>query len=249
MSPTFHLAGRVSKTLLLALLLQLPLSAKEVTIDAGIKTVELNAAATVLSTRKIILFIDESGSMKKTDCPGELSRWDWCEQQSEQLARILVPFAHDNLTIVPFATEYTVHENCTPAAVAKIFKTESPKGNTNLLNPLIGQLAHHLANKDPNRRPVVIAIISDGRPDKELEVADAIITATKRMRHPKEVSIVFLQVGDAFNGKKFLADVDEHLVERGAKYDAVTVRMFDQLVQLGLARTLANAIQEIDKAK
>ncbi|MBX9769931.1 MAG: hypothetical protein K2X29_01085 [Candidatus Obscuribacterales bacterium] len=230
------------------LLWPLSAGAKEITIDAGVKTVELNAAANVLSTRKIILFIDQSGSMRKTDCPGGLSRWDWCAQQSAELARLLVPFTQNNLTIVPFATEYTVHENCTPATVAKIFKTGSPKGKTNLLNPLIGQLAHHLANKSPNRRPVVIAIISDGRPDQEFEVDDAIITATKRMRHPKEVSIVFLQVGDAFNGKKFLTDIDEHLVERGAKYDAVSVRTFDTLVQLGLARTLANAIQEIDKS-
>lgn len=220
-----------------------------VTIDAGVKTVELNAAATLLSEHKIILFIDQSGSMKKTDCPGNLSRWDWCELQSADLARLLVPLTHDGLTIVPFATDYKVYENCTPAAVAKIFKTESPKGNTDLLNPLIGQLAHHLANKDPNRRPLVIAIISDGRPDKEAEVADAIVTATKRMKYPKEVAIVFLQVGDAFNGKKFLTDVDENLVSRGAKYDAVSVRTFDTLQQLGLARTLANAIKEVEGKK
>jgi len=234
---------------IVSLLWTLPAGAKEVTIDAGVKTVELNAAATVLSEHKIILFIDQSGSMKKTDCPGGLSRWDWCAQQSAELARLLVPLAHDGLDIVPFATEYKVYENCTPATVAKIFKTETPKGKTNLLNPLIGQLAHHLANKDPNRRPLVIAIISDGRPDQEMEVSNAIVTATKKMKFPREVGIVFLQVGDAFNGKKFLADVDEHLVERGAKYDVVSVRTFDALLQTGLARTLANAIKEVEQLK
>ena len=67
------------------------------------------------------------------------------------------------------------------------------------------------------------------------------------MQSPSEVSIVFLQIGNAFNGKHFLTDMDAHLVEKGAKFDIVSVRTFDSLAKLGLAQNLANAIVEVEQ--
>jgi uncharacterized protein YegL len=131
--------------------------------------------------------------------------------------------------------------------VEKIFQSQKPEGNTNLLEPLAIQLAHYIANPGPSRRPLVIAIITDGRPAKEQEIEDAIVNTTKHMQNQSEVSIVFLQIGNAFNGKHFLNEMDEHLVEHGAKFDIVSVRTFDSLARLGLAQNLANAIVEVEQ--
>ena len=218
-----------------------------VTLNAGISSAELEAADSVLSSHNIILLIDESGSMRTPDCPGGLSRWKWCALQSSDLARRLEPFTKDNLSVIPFATTYTVHQNCTVSMIEDIFNTESPHGGTDLIDPLIEQLAAYIGHPSPSRRPIVIAIITDGKPNKEDEIADAIITATHQMHKPSEISIVLLQVGNAFNGKRFLDNIDNHLVEKGAKYDIVSVRNFRDMLRIGLAQNLANAITEIEQ--
>ena len=106
----------------------------QASLNASVSTIEMNAADTVLAKHNIILFIDQSGSMAKADCPGKLSRWDWCAQQSGDLARRLSTLSQDNLTIIPFATEYSVHPNCNAEMVEKIFQRQQPAGNTNLLD-------------------------------------------------------------------------------------------------------------------
>ena len=64
------------------------------------------------------------------------------------------------------------------------------------------------------------------------------------MVEPDQITLTFLQIGDSFQGRDFLLDLDDELVNEGAKYDIVDTKTFQQLKAEGLAKCLVDALTE-----
>jgi len=61
---------------------------------------------------------------------------------------------------------------------------------------------------------------------------------------PDDIIVTFLQIGDTFDGKNFCIDLDDNLVNEGAKYDIIDTKTFDELKREGLTSALIDAVTE-----
>ena len=202
----------------------------------------------LLAKYDIELVVDQSMSMRRQDCPGDLSRWNWCGMQAADLARALAPYARDGITITTFAHDHQVYPHADPNGIGNLFANPHFQFGTYLLEALTDRFNAYFARRNPSSKPLLIAVITDGvphpQPQPEL-VKQQLINATKYMTDPREITVAFLQIGgnDRF-GKAYLTDLDLNLVKSGAKYDFVHTKNFDQLQRIGIGQALADSIRE-----
>lgn len=207
------------------------------------------AAATgiqLLSHYELEFFIDRSLSMRRPDCPGGLSRWDWCSNQASDLAEALSPYVQDGLTVTRFAADFDVHEHATANDVADILSKHDFQFGTRLYEPLAYRLDGFFARHRQGDKPLLIAIITDGcpypRPEPYL-VRQELIDASQRMSDAGEVTVVFFQIGgDDPRGRRYLYNLGNNLQFQGARYQFVHTTSFEELETVGLPQALLNAV-------
>lgn len=217
--------------------------------NAQSSLMEGNVSVKLLSTYNVELIVDQSLSMRRRDCPGGLSRWEWAGLQARDLATQLVRYSPRGFSLTTFSSRYDVYDKATPDDVQNLFDNPQFSRGTRLSRPLTVRLDNYFSNRRPGFKPLLIAVITDGVPAPFTEpdlVAQTLIEATQMMKDPHEVSIVFFQIGgaDPF-GKRFLNAMDNDLVNNGAKFDCVHTISFEQLQQDGLARSLVRSVQEL----
>lgn len=208
----------------------------------------------LLSNFDVEVIIDSSMSMGKRDCPGGLSRWQWCGEQARGLADGLSAYVPGGLTLTTFASGFDVFEGATASDVARVFQTGGLSRGTRLSQPLKDRLDKHFARRSATgRKPVLLAVITDGVPVPRTEprlVADVLVDATRKMKGPGDVTVVFLQVGaSSFKGRRFLGFLDDQLVNYGAKYDCVTTIEFEELQRVGLSQSLVAALKRVPSGR
>lgn len=217
----------------------------------------------LLTSRDIVLVIDKSGSMETRDCPTNSSmpwqlrlplsiisgggvnratRWEWCAQQSMDLAQQTAQLSPGGLTIVLFADYARVFERVNPRSIPLIFSNNTPGGGTNMASAVKGQLSDYMRRKSHGRtKPLVMAVISDGAASNPGAVRDAIEAAANRIDNPREIAITFLQVGNDRKGSGDIQRMDHQL--SNARFDIVHSRSFSELQHTGLARALVDAVR------
>lgn len=205
----------------------------------------------ILANYDIELIVDESMSMRKRDCPGGLSRWEWCGTQLSDLSHQLSPYAPRGFTLTTFASLFDTYENSNPREVQELFANPRFNLGTRLSGPLNARLNNYFARRGPGARPLLIVVITDGVPHPRMEparVAQSLINASHRVRTPNEVTVVFFQIGGADRfGRYFLDQMDNALVANGASCDIVRTVFFEQLYQQGLTRSLSASIRHFAK--
>jgi hypothetical protein len=221
---------------------------KPIGIDARRFALEADKDAKLLAQYNLELIVDRSRSMQKPDCPGGLSRWAWCGQQAGQLSRSLAPYTPNGLTIIPFATEFDVFEHATPQNIERMFNNIELQNGTRLFEPLAERLDDYFVHHKRNSKPLLIVVITDGVPSPKFEpalVRNELIAASQKMSSPQEVSVIFCQIGcqDRF-GQRYLTDLDQNLVDYGARYRFVHVITFDALQESGLGPALVASIKQ-----
>lgn len=201
-----------------------------------------------LADYSIELLVDRSKSMKHRDCPGRESRWNWCGDQAQQLARDIAPFVPKGMTITTFAHDHEVYEHSTPQKIIDIFDSTQLQLGTFLDEALSERLNNYFAKRRPGSKPLLIAVITDGLPTPEPEpamVKNTLINATKKMKDPREITVVFLQIGGRDPiGEQYLHDLDDNLVGSGARYHIVHTTTFSGLLQSGLTQSLVEAVKK-----
>jgi hypothetical protein len=221
---------------------------KTAQIDAKQFSLQADKNAKLISNYTLELLVDRSKSMQRQDCPGDLSRWQWCGQQAGQLAKSLAPFTPNGLTIIPFAGEYDVFEHATPQNIDIMFNNINLQSGTRLFEPLTERLDSYFAHRKPNSKPLLIVIVTDGIPSPRFEpalVKQTLIEASQKMKYENEVVVIFCQIGgqDRF-GQRYLTDLDQNLMNYGAKYHFVHAIPFDELQEIGLGPALASQIKQ-----
>ncbi|MBI2810264.1 MAG: hypothetical protein HYX67_05490 [Candidatus Melainabacteria bacterium] len=212
-------------------------------------TVKVSETARFLSKYDVELIVDASMSMRRRDCPGFASRWEWCGAQSVDLARQLAPFASQGITMTSFNRNFYVYEHQNPQQLTMLFARTPLAPNTRLAEPLADRLNDYVVHRG-EVRPRLIAVITDGVPhpfEQAQMVEDVLIHASQMIKDPRELTVVFFQIGSRdFMGQQFLGEIDNKLVARGARFDIVQTVSFDHLQQVGLAQGLADAIRSFD---
>jgi len=199
----------------------------------------------ILGQHEVVVMIDKSGSMNTSDCPGGLSRWEWCAEQATALSKESEEYWPEGITLVVFSNDFDVYPHAHVKQVADVFKNYSPGGSTNTGSALWDRLRAYLQARARNpkaTKPLVIAVITDGEPTDGRTTAEAIISATAQMKDPGDISITFLQVGNGATGAALLDELADKLVDEGARYDVVEHETFARLQKMGLKQALVSAI-------
>lgn len=197
----------------------------------------------LIAKYEIELMIDKSNSMGKRDCPNNMSRWEWCGMQAQDMANRLTPYLPQGLNITSFAATYNVYEHVSPATIAQIFNTEKLVYDTQLAAPMRDRIGKYLAARHPGSKPLLVAIITDGSPSQPEVVFKTIKYATDNMTYPGEIAIVIFRVGNNPLGLAFLQRLPGALVNEHVRYDIVRIVDFERLEQIGLAEALVETLQ------
>ena len=222
---------------------------EHVDLQTPMMSAGVTRAAKILANYDVELIVDRSMSMRKRDCPGYDSRWGWCGKQAESLSFQLEKLSPKGVTVTTFASDYAVYEHLAPFQIDSLFTNSRLQYGTRMAEPLQDRLQRALQRYKNTGKPALIAVITDGVPHPAYEpqlVVNTLIDASKFMKNPNAVRVVFMQVGarDRF-GQIFLNDLDNRLVEWGAKYDYVQTASFERLQQVGLAQALADTIGQL----
>jgi len=214
-----------------------------------VPVLDVNDPARMLAKFQLELIVDQSMSMaRNNDCPGGYTRWNWCGVQATELARAVAPFEADGLTITTFNNFFQVRRHAAAQDLVKLFGNPDFHFGTRLAEPLHDRLSEYFASRNPQSKPLLIAVITDGVPvPKQIEpamVIQELVRASGQMRNDTEVTVVFFQVGaqDRF-GQNFLQYLDQNLYREGARYHLVHTVPFEALIRDGLARSLAQSVQ------
>jgi len=203
-----------------------------------------------LASHDIVIMQDRSSSMGEKDyfpmVPDKISKWRWCMSQSMDLTRQTSRLPKFGFTLVVFSSQYDVYNNVKLSQLPHIIAT-ARNGlfiGTKLAAPMHDQLTQYFQRRETGRaRPLIIAVITDGKPQDDHDLRDVIIQATHQMRNPNEIKIKFLQIGNDEEGTKKLHKLDMKLVNKGARFDIVHVESFGELANEGLPRALLRAIR------
>jgi len=178
-----------------------------------------------------------------------MSKWEWCLSQASDLTRQSARVPNWAMTLVMFSNEFDVYHNISLQQIPQIYSRNGIFIGTKLARPLEEQLQayfrQHLLGR---KRPLLVAVITDGKPQDMENLVEVIVNATRQMNDPNQVRITFLQVGCDRKGVRHLAELDSGLVPQGARYDIVDVVPFTKLSQIGLARSLVDTIRAANAA-
>jgi Mg-chelatase subunit ChlD len=219
-----------------------------------------------LARHDLVLIIDQSSSMHTQDCPvsglgrvggtvmgmllgpaASVSRWQWCRDQTLNLAEQTRYVSAKGLSVVLFSGNFVVFPHVTVDQIPNIFKQASPQGGTNLTEPLRATINDFFARQTATRgnvKPLAIAVITDGLPNSEANVCKVLVDTTKVMRDPRDIKITFFLIGNsAYNGQAFVSELEKNLPKYGAKFNFVRSVSFWNLMKVGLSRALADALE------
>jgi len=186
------------------------------------------------------LILDRSGSMVTHDHHGQ-PRWDIAKDamkhMAEQVERLTNGSPH-GITLWMFSSpphnKYSGLRKCDE--VEKVFEKEKPGGATDLAGVLENAFEDHFTHKEQEH----ILVVTDGEPNSQDAVITALVQNINRLQHPEELGITFMQVGCCEQAAEFLHDLQDHLIEKGAKYNVVDALTHEDYDKLSLCDIIRN---------
>ena len=197
-----------------------------------------------IENRDYELIIDKSGSMGTTDIKGK-SRWEVCKESTIAIVNKISSLDADGITVYVFSNSFKRYDNTTPDKVEQIFKENEPMGGTDLGGVLKDSLSKYFERKTAGTaKPTTILVITDGEPNNKNHVVSEIISATNKIDADEELALSFIQIGNDAGASAFLKSLDDDLQAKGAKFDIVDTKTFDEVENIGITETLLSAISD-----
>lgn len=186
-----------------------------------------------------IILIDKSGSMGEpsTSLEGR-TRWDEAQEFTESYARFAEKVDDDGLTVITFNSSPTIYDGVKADKVHEVFTKCRPSGSTNLA----GALEAAFKKKFEAGKKALIMVLTDGVPDSESKVKDAIMNAANKLESDGDIGIQFVQIGNDTHAKQFLNDLDNNL--KGAKFDIVNSLTREEAEQYTVEQILWLALND-----
>lgn len=210
------------------------------------------------------IVIDKSGSMSTNDTPTRISRWEQAKEWSKAIAQKCDQYDSDGLDVIIFDSYVTQYKNVTSDKVEKLFRENNPGGSTNTAGAIELALSDYLKDKgevkgksffggifskstttvEPTQKPLIIICITDGEPNSQEDLEKVIVSATKKLSTDSEIGITFIQVGKDSGARKFLKKLDDDLTSRGAKFDIVDCKDYDEMSNMSIEEVFIQAITD-----
>lgn len=240
---------------------QSPRIDKNVVLKAGLTRDDLEEIA----KREVVLIVDRSSSMRRNDCPslagyfgqplnlaesfmstmtGGISRWKWCQAHSLVMADAISAAAPEGITLVMFSGTRNVYPHVTAPHIKNVFENTKLANNSHLTAALAEQLTRYVSDKNPNKKPLAVAVVTDGKVSNTDELKVLLVQLTTMIKDPKQIKITFLQVGHNKESLNLFRELDNGLTSKGAQFDMVDCKSFKEVCDLGLARCIADALKE-----
>ena len=200
------------------------------------------------------LLIDRSTSMgERLKAESELTKWENCKELAEGVAREAANYDDDGITLIFFASEHMAFENIGGGSdkelalkqLHELFQKHGPNGTTNTGGALKYVFDGYLKRKRESKgeaKPILLIVVTDGRPDSEAEVKRNIVDFTQHLDYEDEAGIQFLQIGNNDGAREFLENLDKKL--KGAKFDIVATRNMSELDNMTLTDILLTAVND-----
>ena len=171
------------------------------------------------------LILDRSGSMHTHDTGHSKSRWHTAkaavEHMAEQVERLVS--TKKGMTLWMFSSpphsRYTDLKTCED--VESVFCKEKPHGLTDLSGVLRQAFEDHLTFNQPEH----ILVVTDGEPSNRDDVITVLVEFINKLSSPDQLGITFMQVGEDSTAADYLHNIQDHIVDLGAKY--AVGRLFD----------------------
>ncbi|MBX9568900.1 MAG: hypothetical protein K2X77_08390 [Candidatus Obscuribacterales bacterium] len=218
------------------------LQAQNQRIPGDVSDKQLN----LLRSHDVVIMQDRSSSMGEKEYfpQGKFSRWKWCLFQASDFARQTSKIRNWAFDVVLFSNEYDVFRGVRLPQIPEIYDRSGIYIGTRLAQPLQEQLSQYFQRRaSGNAKPLMIAVVTDGKPQDDEDLCDVIINATHHIANPNDLHITFLQIGTDDEGQKKLNKLDYKLVRKGARFDIVSVMPYNMVTQLGLARSIVQAME------
>lgn len=199
-----------------------------------IATIDMTVDLAVLGLYDIVLFGDDSGSMK-TEEPKEdnLTRWQLLKEVTKTLAFWATLMDADGVVVRFLNSSHEGNGISASSEVEGIFRKVQPSGSTplgsQLRNKILNQFVYGLMDKRDLQRPVLVITMTDGEPDSKPDVVNAITECLRKARasHYGEhaVAFSFAQIGCAPQAADWLGEIDKdqtigHLIDCTSEYHA-----------------------------
>lgn len=197
-----------------------------------------------LAKRDYVIAIDKSGSMSKADCPNGKTRWQFVQEQAENVARKCEEFDDDGIDVVVFAGIHKEYTGVTADKVSQVFAENSPSGTTDTAGVVRMVTNKYFERKAKgNAKPLTLLVFTDGEPDSKEELSKVIISVANRLDSNHEIGISFLQVGRDESARRFLQSLDDDLQSKGAKFDIVDTKDGAEMENLSVEELLIEAVE------
>lgn len=175
-----------------------------------------------LSEYDFRILVDKSGSMGEPSSDGSTTRWAEAEVIAKAVAEFAGEVDDDGIDIILFGGHFdpskNVYSNTTADKMNDVFSLNSPSGSTPTAEALHHAISMHNA---VNGKKSFTVVITDGIPNSEPNVVSEIVNAANGLADKKDMTFLFLQVGNDDHASAFLARLDDHLTAEGAKFDIV----------------------------
>lgn len=194
-----------------------------------------------LKKRDFYLVIDKSASMEKAVKAGvNRTRWEDAEEVSAAFAKKMTEFDDDGISLVFFSNTVVLKENVKgeKEELANFFKEIEPYGGTATDLALQAIFDAYLAKDPAERKPVIVVVLTDGKPNDQEKLEKAIAEFTKKLNDPLEFGITFVQIGDEQQATEALKHLDDNLTSAaGAKHDIVDTIKSEDIEKSGKSLT------------
>ncbi|MEA5464663.1 hypothetical protein [Leptothoe sp. PORK10 BA2] len=177
-------------------------------------------------------------------------RWRQAHSQILGLADQCHRLAVNGLTVYQGGSnpgEFQIHQNVNMANLESLMATAPLPEQLTLAPILQTVLDRYFAEKATGQQPKngeIIIILIDHEPTDRLAIAKQIVAASQKLDHNDELGIGWLQVGDDYITKGFLATLDDNLRQKGAKFDIVDHKPIQQISASEPTRFLMDVLKD-----
>lgn len=194
---------------------------------------DLGVSRSNLTNWKVVVLADRSGSMTRDLGTSGISRWRWVSDQIESLARELEKASGEHLDLGLFNQSYKYYRNLSADQLTDTISSTVATGESELAPLLKDALDSYFKGED--RRPLLLAIITDGKTAGK-DTVRAIVRDAAAKADRSRLRLVFFQTGYSEEGARFMDTLNDR------EKSVVRTVLFETLGDSGLLGGLRKAL-------
>lgn len=177
-----------------------------------------------------IFALDVSASMKMTDCPGGLSRFDYSIEKMKQFCHEAASFQSEGICILTFGIQVDKFDHITEDKIDSIIAASKPDQCGTLTNKVI--IAAYQEHIDDGHEDTFLFLVTDGEPTKPEAVIEVLNSISANMKG--SFRVVFLTVG------QINKSLQHYLNDLVNTFKMVDVKALDSVTFLSSVNTSIN---------